>query len=194
MTYCRSMLEHLVQFDRHLFHIINHDMANGFFDWLMPLLRNARFWIPLYIFILVFCIWRYKKRGILVVVMFALSAGVADFTSASLIKYSVKRLRPCHDLFVQKAGLILRVPCGPGYSFPSTHATDHFAMAAFLCLVFGKKWKWIWLWAPLWAASISFAQIYVGVHFPIDVVCGTLYGIMVGALMAFLFKKLQPGF
>ncbi|MBS1500899.1 MAG: phosphatase PAP2 family protein, partial [Bacteroidetes bacterium] len=56
------MLEHLVQFDRHLFHVINHGLANAVFDWLMPILRDRRTWIPLYIFILVFCLWKYKKK------------------------------------------------------------------------------------------------------------------------------------
>ncbi|HVS92596.1 MAG TPA: phosphatase PAP2 family protein [Mucilaginibacter sp.] len=188
------MLEHLVQFDRHLFHVINHGLANAVFDWLMPILRDRRTWIPLYIFILVFCLWKYKKKGILVVVFFALSAGVADFTSASIIKNQVKRLRPCNDPVVSPTVTLRVNGCGTGYSFPSTHATDHFAMAAFISLVFYKRWRWIWFWAMLWAASISFGQVYVGVHFPIDVTVGALYGILVGWLMYLLFRKLQPGF
>ncbi len=119
------MLEHLVQLDRHLFHFINHDLTNPLFDWLMPLLRNPLFWIPLYIFILIFCLWKYKKVGVILIVLLALSAGVADFTSASIFKYNVKRFRPCRDPIVSQTAII-RVPCGTGYSFPSTHATDHF--------------------------------------------------------------------
>lgn len=187
------MLEHLLQLDRHLFHFINHDLSNAFFDWLMPMLRNPRFWIPLYIFILFFCLWRYKKAGAILIVLLALSAGFADFTSVHLMKNNVQRLRPCRDPIVSQT-VISRVSCGTGYSFPSTHATDHFAMAAFLSLVFFKKWRWIWVWAVLWAGSICFAQVYVGVHFPIDVTAGALYGIVVGTLFALLFKKLQPDF
>ena len=187
------MLEHLLQLDRHLFYFVNHDLTNPFFDWLMPLLRNARFWIPLYLFIIIFCLWKYKKTGAIIIILLALSAGTADFTSASIIKYNVKRLRPCRDPIVSRTD-ITRVPCGTGYSFPSTHATDHFAMAAFLGLVFARKWRWIWLWAILWACSISFAQVYVGVHFPVDVLAGALYGMFVGWLLSLLFKKLQPNF
>jgi len=188
------MLEHLVQFDRHLFYFINHELTNAFFDWLMPILRNAKSWIPLYILIIGFCLWKYKKQGILIILLMAASAGVADFTSASIVKKEVKRLRPCNDPVVSQT-VILRInSCGSGYSFPSTHATDHFAMAAFVCFVFYKRWRWIWLWAMLWAASISFAQVYVGVHFPVDVFAGALYGILVGWLISLLFKKLQPAF
>jgi len=187
------MLEHLVALDRHLFHFINHDLANPFFDWLMPMLRNARFWIPLYVAVIVFCIWRYRKQGIIIIVLLAASAGFADFTSVHLLKNNVERLRPCHDGTAMQT-IISRVPCGPGYSFPSTHATDHFAMAAFFGLVFFKRSRWVAVVAFLWAASICFAQVYVGVHFPIDVIFGALYGILVGYLFTLLFKKLQPGF
>lgn len=188
-----AMPEHLLQLDRHLFYFINHDLSNPFFDWIMPLLRNPKFWIPLYLFIIGFCIYRYKKTGAIIIVLLAITAGFADFTSASIIKYNVKRLRPCRDPIVSQTD-ISRVPCGTGYSFPSTHATDHFAMAFFLSLVFFRKWSWIWLWAILWAGVISFAQVYVGVHFPVDVICGSIYGALVGSLFALLFKKLQPAF
>lgn len=188
------MIEHLVQLDRHLFYFINHDMANPFFDWLMPILRNAKSWIPLYIIIIAFCLWKYKKQGLIIIALIALSAGVADFTSARLFKQEVQRLRPCNDPTLSKT-VILRINnCGTGYSFPSTHATDHFAMAIFISLVFYRSWRWIWLWAILWAGSICFAQVYVGVHFPIDVFVGALYGFLVGWLISLLFKKLQPHF
>ena len=187
------MPDYLLQLDRHLFYFINHDLANPFFDWIMPYLRNPKFWIPLYIFIIGFCIWKFKRQGIIIIILLALSAGFADFTSASIIKPLVKRARPCRDPVVSKTD-IERVDCGPAYSFPSTHATDHFAMAFFLIIVFHKKWRWIWLWAILWAGTISFAQVYVGVHFPVDVFCGALYGIFVGWLFSVLFRKLQPGF
>jgi undecaprenyl-diphosphatase len=187
------MLEHLIQLDRHIFFYINHDLTNPFFDWLMPILRTPRTWIPLYIFILAFCLLKFKKTGALIIILFALSAGFADFTSVHLMKNTVKRVRPCRDP-IDSETAIFRVPCGTGYSFPSTHATDHFAMAAFISFVFFRRWKWIWLWAVLWAGSISFAQVYVGVHFPIDVTVGALYGIFVGWLFYLVFKKFQPDF
>ena len=187
------MPEALLHLDRHLFYFINHDLGNDFFDWIMPYLRNPRVWIPLYIFIIAFCLWRYKKTGAVIIVLLALTAGVADFTSAGLIKPAVKRIRPCREVTLGQTD-INRVGCGTGYSFPSTHATDHFAMAIFSIIVFYKKWRWIALWATLWAGVICFAQVYVGVHYPIDVLGGALYGILIGSLFALLFKKLQPNF
>ncbi|WP_184549897.1 phosphatase PAP2 family protein [Mucilaginibacter sp. FT3.2] len=187
------MPDYILQLDRHLFYFINHDLTNPFFDLVMPWLRNPKFWIPLYIFIIAFSLWKYRKVGAIIIVLLAATAGFADFTSGILIKHQVQRLRPCRDPVVAQTD-ISRVPCGSGYSFPSTHATDHFAMAIFLCLVFGKKWRWIWFWAILWAGLISFAQVYVGLHFPVDVVCGAIYGSLTGILFAYIFKKIQPSF
>jgi membrane-associated phospholipid phosphatase len=184
------MPDQLLQLDRHLFYFINHDLANPFFDLVMPYLRNAKFWIPLYLFIIGFCTWKFKKQGIIIIVLLALSAGFADFTSARMIKPLVKRARPCRDEVVSRTDME-RIPCGTGYSFPSTHATDHFAMAFFMILLFYKKWPWIWLWGILWAGTISFAQVYVGVHFPVDVFCGAIYGMLVGWLFSVIYKKLN---
>nr|WP_294942794.1 phosphatase PAP2 family protein [uncultured Mucilaginibacter sp.] len=187
------MPDFLLQLDRHLFKFINQDLSNAFFDGVMPWMRNPKFWIPSYLFIIVFCILRYKKQGFILVAMLALAVGFADFTSASLIKKQVQRDRPCRDVVTSQT-VISRVACGTGYSFPSTHATDHFAMAIFLCLAFFKKWKWVGIVVIFWAALICFAQVYVGVHFPVDVLVGAIYGGLVGCLFFVGFRKLQPDF
>jgi len=184
------MPDYLLHLDRHLFYFINHDLANPFFDLVMPYLRNPKLWIPLYLLIIVFCLWKFKKQGILIIVLVALSAGFADFTSASIIKPLVKRVRPCRDPVVSKTDIV-RISCGTGYSFPSTHATDHFAVAFFLILLFHKRWHPIWFWAILWAGTISFAQVYVGVHYPIDVIGGAFYGMFVGWMFYGFFWKLH---
>ncbi|MBK0380849.1 phosphatase PAP2 family protein [Mucilaginibacter segetis] len=187
------MPDQLLQFDRHLFHFINHDLSNSFFDWLMPLMRNAKFWIPLYLFIIIFFIWVYKRRGLVIIVSLAMCVGFADFTSASMFKYFVKRDRPCRDAIVSST-VIARVPCGTGYSFPSTHATDHFAIAVFLCFICYKKWPWVMPLSLFWAALICFAQVYVGVHFPVDVLCGAIYGALVGWAFSLFCKRVQHAF
>jgi membrane-associated phospholipid phosphatase len=187
------MPDTLLQLDRHLFYFINHDLSNAFFDWLMPLLRNPYFWIPLYVFIFVFCLWRYKKQGVIIIVLLGLTFGVADYGSASINKSIYERVRPCNDRAMATT-IVRRVDCGTGYSFPSTHASNHFAIAIFLSIVFYKRYKWLLPASLLWAASVCFAQVYVGVHFPIDVICGAAYGILVGYLFALIFKKLQPQF
>jgi len=187
------MPDTLLQLDRHLFYFVNHDLANAFFDWIMPLLRNPKFWIPLYVFIAGFCVWRYKKTGLIIIAFLGLTFGVADYGSATLVKSFVKRVRPCNDPAMAST-IIKRVDCGPGYSFPSTHASNHFALAFCFSLILYKRWPWVWLWALLWAGVVCFAQVYVGVHYPIDILGGAVFGMLVGSLFALLFKKLQPQF
>ncbi|WP_460678131.1 phosphatase PAP2 family protein [Mucilaginibacter koreensis] len=187
------MTEHLLQLDRQLFHFVNYTLSNPVFDAVMPWLRNPKFWIPLYVFIVVFSIARFKKAGTILIVLLLITVGIADYGSASILKAVVKRTRPCREASL-KPEEISRVPCGTGYSFPSTHASDHFAMALFLSLVYGKRWRWVWFGAILWAGLICFAQVYVGVHYPVDVTAGALFGSIIGIGMAYLFKRIQPQF
>src|SRR6202012_4840359 len=120
-----------------------------------------------------------------------LTFGIADYGSATLFKSFVQRVRPCNDPAMAQT-IISRVPCGTGYSFPSTHASNHFALAFCFSLIFYRRWKWVWLWAILWAASVCFAQVYVGVHYPLDILGGAFYGVLVGWLVSLLFNKIQP--
>jgi membrane-associated phospholipid phosphatase len=171
------MLEQIIKLDHQVFHAINTGMSNAFFDWLMPILRNKKVWIPLYIFIIAYFTYNYKLKGLYLVLFLAAAVGLADSTSAGIIKPLVNRNRPC-----------------TGKSFPSAHATDHFAIAIFMITVFFRRWKWIIYVGIFWAAAISFAQVYVGVHFPIDVISGMLWGSLIGFLVAKLCIRYLPIF
>lgn len=192
------MFEQIIQLDQNLFFAINHGLSNPVFDWLMPILRNRFFWTPLYLFIIIFLVRNYGKRGWLILIFLGLTFGFTDYFSSSIIKPKVERLRPCNDP-VLKTEVRNLVACGSGFSFPSSHAANHFAIAVFLILLFYKKWKWIIPTGLLWAASISFAQIYVGVHFPIDVLTGAILGSIIGYVMSTIllafkaFNQWQPG-
>ncbi|WP_374163306.1 phosphatase PAP2 family protein [Arcticibacter sp. MXS-1] len=181
------MLEQLLQFDHRLFLGINQGLANPFFDWLMPLLRNKYFWSPLYLFLIVFLVRNYKKNGVICIFFLLLTFAIADFFSASMLKPLFERLRPCNEPGFQN-DIRLLVSCGSGFSFPSSHASNHFAIAMFLSTVFSKRWKPLLPLALLWAFAISFAQVYVGVHFPIDVTVGAILGCTVGYVTGTIFS------
>jgi len=185
------MFEYLIELDKSLFLGINQGLSNPFFDFLMPVLRNPYTWAPLYLFILIFSIKNYRKRGFILVLFFLMSFGLGDFFSASVIKPGVMRVRPCNDMQF-KEQVKVRVRCGSGYSMPSSHATNHFAMGVFLLMVFRRKWKPIVWLALAWAISISFAQIYVGVHYPGDILVGSILGILIGLFTSSLFLFFQP--
>jgi len=187
------MIESIQQFDIELFLKIHRGLSNSFFDWLMPLMRNRFFWSPLYLFIVVFCIKQYKKQGYYIIGMVLFTFAMGDLIASRVVKPWVARVRPCNDLSLAN-DIIHRVPCGSGLSFPSAHATNHFAIAVFLICIFYSRWKPILPIGIFWALIISFAQVYVGVHYPVDVTTGALLGITIGIICSRIFKKLQPDF
>jgi undecaprenyl-diphosphatase len=131
--------------------------------------------------------------GIIIVLCTLANFGISDAVSSHLIKKNVERVRPCNDVEF-KEQVKLRVRCGSGYSFTSSHATNHFAMAFFWIVLFRRKWKHVLWLGILWASLIAVSQIYVGVHYPFDVVCGAILGILIGLFSGWAFKRLQPQF
>lgn len=124
----------------------------------------------------------------MVLIMLILTVTLSDQISSSLIKPFFEKLRPCQTTELAERIRIL-VDCGVGYSFVSSHAANHFAMAVFLTMLYFKKKKWIMPSAVLWAFSISYAQVYVGVHYPSDIIGGMLIGCLLGYLLGFLCKR-----
>ena len=122
------------------------------------------------------------------VLALALTVGIADTISSKVIKKSVQRLRPCNDTQInQQVKLLVR--CGGGYSFTSSHATNHFAVALFLIGTLGRifrRMKWPLLF---WAATIALGQVYVGVHYPFDILVGGTIGSLIGIGVARLYQS-----
>lgn len=187
------MIDQIVHIDQEIFLAINQGLNNPIFDWLLPILRNPYTWAPLYLFLVIFFIKTYGKTGILIVVMTLATFGASDAVSSHLIKKSIKRVRPCNDI-VFKQEVNIRVRCGSGFSFTSSHATNHFALAFFWIVLFRRKWKHAMWLCITWATLISISQIYVGVHYPFDILCGAILGILIGLAMGYIFKKIKPEF
>lgn len=185
------MMLSIQEFDLDLFLAIHRGLSNHFFDWLFPLMRNKFFWSPVYLFIIIFCIRQYRKQGIYMIGILLLTFAMGDFIASKMIKPFIGRIRPCNDF--QLSNLIIhRVPCGSGYSFPSSHATNHFAIAVFLILVFYSKWKPILPIGLAWAFIVSLSQVYVGVHYPVDTMFGAALGTAIGMFTGTLYHKIQP--
>lgn len=181
------MLAELLQFDENLFLFIN-GLHIPLFDNMSPYYRHKLAWAPLYVFLISFFLINYGRRGGWVILFALITVGITDTASSQWIKKSVKRLRPCNTVELQDQ-MTLRVRCGSGYSFTSSHATNHTGLAFFFFYILGKprsRWQWLLL---LWAVSIGLAQIYVGVHYPLDVLCGTLLGAAIGWLSGRVFLR-----
>ena len=184
-----SLLHKLEQWDQWLFIQINNHQSNSFFDSVLPYLRIAYFWTPLYLFLLVFIPTNFKSRGWWWCVFFLCTVSLCDMTSTNLFKEVFHRLRPCNDPdFFQNVRLVID-RCGGRFGFTSNHAANHFGMATFIFVTLRpviKKWIWV---AFLWAAIIGYAQVYVGVHYPFDILGGAAIGFMFGWLLGRFFNK-----
>ena len=181
-------MSELIQIDQWLFHLINNEWHNPVLDAVVPFWREKAFWIPLYLLLAGFVAWKFRMRAVYFLLAVALTVGLADTVSSKAIKESVRRLRPCNDAAV-KDEVKLLVHCGPGYSFTSSHAANHFAVATFLMLTLGAFYPWMRWPLLLWAASIAFGQVYVGVHYPLDVIAGGLLGSIIGFSVAKVYLR-----
>lgn len=183
-----TFLEKLIAWDRQLFERINSGLANPFFDTVMPFLRNSLHWAPLYLFLFVFVLMNYKVRGIWWVVFFMATVALTDMIGTYGFKHIFMRERPCNTDMYEQVRLVLK-ECGGGYSFVSNHAANHFGMAVFFFITF-RHWFRKWAWVGIaWAGLIAFAQVYIGVHFPSDVVGGAMLGIGIGWGTGTFFNK-----
>lgn len=182
------MIESILEIDKFIFSIINGQWYNGFLDQLLPFIRNKYFWIPLYIFIISFVLLNFRKKGLWILLGLIIVVVLSDQISSSIIKPYFDRLRPCNDPSLLDSVRLL-VNCGGGKSFTSSHATNHFAVATFLGFVSRPYFYVVSILLLLWAAAISYAQVYVGVHFPLDIVCGGMLGIGIGFIIYRLMKR-----
>lgn len=183
-----TLLQMLLHWDAAAFQSINGSLSNPLFDAVLPFFREKWFWAPLYLFLVAFLWLNLGKKGWLIVLGLVAAVGLADFTSSTLIKKNVQRLRPCNEPAMMDK-VTLRASCGSGYSFTSSHAANHFAAAVFLIGVFGRLGRWVRPAALGWAAAIAFSQVYVGVHYPGDVLCGALLGAAIGWWVLLTFRK-----
>ncbi len=175
-------MESLLNADLAVFNFIN-SLELGFLERVLIIFRNKIAWIPLYMALAGYMVWYWRKRFWLPLVFTLLTVACADFLSSEVIKKSVQRPRPCQALEHMEA----RVTCGTGYSFTSSHATSHMALAVFWVHLF-TVWGRHRYWFVLWAILVGFAQIYVGVHYPGDVLAGFLLGALVGYLVYTLYE------
>jgi undecaprenyl-diphosphatase len=189
MMYLMNFWESLVEWDRRAFLTINGDWTNPVFDTIMPFLRNSSHWIPLYTFLLFFMALNFGKRGLWWCLFFLVTVSLTDMIGNEVFKKGVERLRPCNDPSLMDQVRLVIKNCGAGYSFISNHAANHFGMGTFFFISFRHISRTAAWMAIAWAFSIAYAQVYVGIHYPLDVISGALLGISLGSVTGHYFNK-----
>jgi membrane-associated phospholipid phosphatase len=184
-----SLLDKIKNIDYIIFSKVNGEWHNSFFDTVLPFLRQSYLWIPFYLFLAIFIPLNFKKKGFYWCLYLIVTAILSDFISSNLIKGAVLRLRPCQDPAIMQHIRFLASYCPPNSSFTSSHAVNHFAAAIYIFTTLKNPLSKWWSLLFVWASLISYTQVYVGVHFPADVIGGTVVGLIVGYLPAKLFNK-----
>ena len=184
----KTIRDLLVYYDHVAWYYLNTQWHNSFFDFVVPFLRNPWFWSPLYLFLSLFIPGKFGRKGWVWCAVFLVSFILSDQVSATILKPYFHRLRPCNNPYLATI-IHLIVPCGGAYGFPSSHAANHFSLGIFSAITLGRVAKWVWPVAIVWALLVSFAQVYVGVHYPLDVTCGALLGSLIGCCTGRLFNR-----
>lgn len=182
------MIERLLSLDESIFLFFNglhSQWADVFFYWV----SNRFFWIPLYAFLLFLIIKRHGKRALYILLLIILGVAVTDQT-CTCIKKSVQRPRPSHNEKLEQRIHLTDYPDGNTYrggqyGFPSSHAANSIAVALFAIFFAVKGKKWAIALLIFWAVLLGYSRLYLGVHYPSDL----LTGYLIGATYAFLLIK-----
>ncbi|HJU46463.1 MAG TPA: phosphatase PAP2 family protein [Chitinophagaceae bacterium] len=179
----------LDQLDKAVFTFVHAKAYAPSLDGLMLLLRHGTTWIPLYLFILYWILRKENRKYAVAFILLSVACVCfTDSVSVRILKPLFGRLRPCHDEILQP---VIRhiIDCAGLHSMPSSHASNHFGLAAFwfisIAAINNRKWYWLWLWAAL----ICYAQVYVGKHYPGDILAGALFGTLTGLLFYKIFER-----
>ena len=177
-------MDALLNLDTYFFRLINQS-GTPFWDPLFLFATNKWSWIPLYAF-LVFLLFKKKKQSAFISLLFiTLVIVFSDQGSVHLFKNVFERLRPCH--FLENVRLVTE-GCGGNFGFISSHASNVFGLAVFIGSILNKK---TFAFLFFWAALVSFSRVYVGVHYPFDILFGMMYGTTIALLLLKIYYKYE---
>ncbi len=180
------MIEFLSRLDTSIFLFLN-SLYSPFWDKVMWFISGRIEWIPLYLLLAGWVIYKFRWKSVAIIIFVALLVITSDRASVHLFKDVFQRLRPCKNIDLQHLVHLVNNYCGGKYGFVSSHAANTFALATFLSLTLKNKIFSFFIFS--WAAVVSYSRIYLGVHYPGDILGGILLGIGLGLLFFQLYSR-----
>ena len=169
--------------DLTVFYFFNHTLSSGFLDKFFSMISNVNNWYIAYVILLGISFFKGGRKGKIAVLGVIILIIVTDQTGAHLIKELVRRIRPCNAL----TDALTPLGCTGSYSFPSNHALNNFAAATFYYRLFPKL-KWVLFFT---ASLVAISRVYMGLHYPSDILGGAILGSVFGFIFAQIVLHLE---
>lgn len=179
-------MEEIILEDKQAMIFLNN-LGSSTFDPFWILVSEKWFWIPLYVIFLYFLYKNFNKKSLFYILLFIALGITASDQITNIFKFGFERLRPCHDPSLE--GLLREVKCGGKFGFYSAHSSNSFFVATYLTILLGKKIKQLPYFLFVWAAIVAYSRVYLGMHFPGDIIVGAVMGILLALFFGTLAKK-----
>jgi len=174
------MIDTIVEIDKQIMVFLNKTISNPIFDFIMPIITNQNFLVFFGLILIGYLAYFGGKRGRITIVLLLIAASFSDAICFQIIKPWVGRIRPSHEFYEY---INLLVSKGGKYSFPSNHAANSFVFATVLSYFYDKNRISLYILA----STIAFSRVYVGVHYPLDIIFGSIIGYIISWIILSLW-------